>query len=166
MRIVALSGAVVLAAAAAATLAWGSSPARSLPGPAQIVEFEATAQQGCRCARAEADRGGDIAGCWAELDRKIAGYEPSESSALCGRFSPTEICFGESSDELCFTKDYGGGACTAEEAKILQAIYAAAIRGRDETSPHPDEAADQAVKALIRGDTLTPARGVSEVGCN
>jgi len=75
---------------------------------------------------------------------------------MCMPISPELVCFDETAavDHRCIVRSYGGDACTAEEARILETIW---YEEEDHPTPGRDRWAE-AVQAFIRGDRVAAPR--------
>ena len=124
----------------------------SIPNAAELKAMEAQAADACRCARKLEPNDPGRTACWSKFQASISRFPHSEMVAACMPLSPSKVCFGEGV-EHCITNDYGGGACTSEEARTLEAVWGTAVRDDD---PKSFELADQkmkeAVQAFIRGE--------------
>ena len=129
------------------------------PTPAQRASLQEEALRGCRCERRFPHGDPRRESCWTRFYRELEPFDYSTASTMCMPTSTEEVCFGDD----CIVKSYGSGACTAEEARIIDSIWAETA-GEDQASW--DRAGDrigEAVQAFIRGERLTaPA---SPVGC-
>lgn len=142
---------------------FGPLSAAAFPSNAELRAMEAQAGDACRCARRL--KPGDPAreACWSGLQRNIDRFEHSEAMYACAPLAPSDICFGQG-EGRCISKEYGGGACTSEEARILEAIFAETIR---EDVPKSAELANkrmgEAVQSFIRGEKVAvwPSSGPS-----
>jgi hypothetical protein len=122
------------------------------------------ASAACRCAR---KGGADSAArqCWNEFDRMLAPYPHSTAASACIPLSTELVCFEDPDDPgepfgRCFVKDRGGVACDAEEARILEALWAAG--GQDEER---NARLDKARQAFIRDEKVDVPSGSAE-GCS
>ena len=131
-----------------------SSLLNSVPSAAELKAMEAQATEACRCARRLKDKDPGREACWSAFEASIKRYDHSESAAACLPLSPSRVCFGESADS-CVMREYGGGACTAAEARTLEAVWANAIDFDDEKSYDiAGKRMEEAVQAFIRGEKV------------
>lgn len=134
-----------------------------LPSSGEMQLMESQAQEACRCERRLPEGHSARDACWAEFNRSIDRFSYSESSSMCIPLSTTLVCFGEGFHN-CIVKEHGGGACTAEEARILESIWTR-WAGDDQASwDRAGERMREAVEAFIRGERVAmagPAGGCS-----
>lgn len=128
---------------------------------AEIDMMEQQAGHACRCARQRHERPWQSA-CYAEFNQTVARYEHEEWSAMCAPISDTVACFTlGNGQQRCITRDWGGDACSLEEARTLEAIYA-------EDQAHPIPGRDrwtETVQSFIRGERVRAPRQ-SRGGCS
>lgn len=126
-----------------------------VPTRAELAEMQARAENACRCSRQPRRAGGRPPSCWQEFDRAVGRFEHSEMVAACVPLSTVAVCFG---GEQCITRDHGGGACTAEEARTIDAIWTQAMReggGSRQRSERANARVAQAIQSFIRGERVT-----------
>lgn len=124
-----------------------------IPEAAEMRALEATAAAACRCQRRleAADGVGD--GCWSDFYRHVTRYAfhpPEGANDLCVSLEDERLCFGEG-DGLCIFKRHRGGGCSAEEGRILAAIW------EEWFARSPEEAErrmDAAEAAFMRGERM------------
>jgi hypothetical protein len=173
MRLRALIGAILLALATGATLAWSPPPppAPSRPGfptAEQLAAFQTQAEQACRCARTRPDETGKK-DCWAGFERAIAPWPHNDYGSMC-EFSVEGICFGDDF-EACVGKGWSGpvggpgSICTKEELQTAEAVFMEALERheKDKTSEPPEQALNRILADFVRKDRY--ARRRYEGGC-
>jgi len=136
-----------------------------IPTRAEMDAMETQAGDACRCARRLPAASAARTPCWAEFERSIGRFPHSEASSMCMPLSATVICFGDDM-ENCIVKDHDGGACTSEEARILESIW------EREGGPSLSQASqrrasqlmDEAVQRFIRGEHVAAPR--TSEGCS
>ena len=133
-------------------------PTDSEPSPVRLVRatnaeidlLETQAGEACRCARRRHETPWQSA-CYAGYRRSLARYEHEEWTAMCMPISPHDDCFPLGGGrQRCITRDWGGDACSNDEARILEAIDADSER-------RPTEARERwaaAVQSFIRGERV------------
>ena len=126
----------------------------SVPNPAELKAMEAQATKACRCARKLKDKDPGRDACWSKFKRNVDQFAHSEMAAACLPLSTSVICFGNGV-ERCITNDFGGGACTAEEARTLEAVWANSIHDDDPKSFElAEKRMNEAVQSFIRGEKV------------
>lgn len=128
---------------------------------AEISMLEAKAGRACRCARRLPTASPGRTACWADFERNIARYEHEEMSSMCIPLSTTVDCFPAMNGQ-CFVKDEGGGACSLDEARTLEAIWAQGARGDQQSQDRASRQMDEAVRAFIRHERVPVPRPSGE----
>lgn len=84
---------------------------------------------------------------------------------MCMPLSTTLTCFGDDM-ENCIVRDHDGGACTIEEARILESIWEREV-GQSQSPASQARASrliDEAVQRFIRGEQVRAPR--TSGGCS
>jgi hypothetical protein len=135
----------------------GTGTGTATPTSRQLAALRAQALNACRCARRLPHGDGGRGACWGEFNRAISQFSYSAGGTLCGPMSTEEICFeGE-----CVVQSYGGGACSQDEARVLQAIVDEDFMQNPERF---ESRMDHAVQAFVRGERIEAPHG-AQPGC-
>jgi hypothetical protein len=132
-----------------------------LPAEAELHAMRAQADEACRCARSSRP-GPARSACWSGYEHNVGGFEHYEMVDMCLPLQSTLTCFGSGMNmEHCIERSRGDDACSDEEARILEGIFA-------EEQEHPTRGRDrwaEAVAAFIRHDSVPRPHHYGE-GCS
>lgn len=151
------------------TVAAKAAPAAMLEkvSSAELAALNEVASEACRCSRS-ADAGID---CWAAFSKQTRRFGKGNYFAnACAPVSTAIVCFNDDSKEARFCvptertllDGHGTTLCSAEEDRIVEAIYMRTMRKTGDGRRAMD-AASAAARDLIKG--LTVEAPESEGGC-
>jgi|GEM_PF-3474889 len=141
----------------AAGPAAGRGDGTATPTTPQLEAFRRLALNACRCARRLPPGNGGREACWSEFNREISGFSHTVGGTMCAPMSTEEVCF----ESGCVVQTYGEGACSEDEARVIQAI------ADEDFTRNPDRYArrlDRAVQAFVRGERVEAPRS-ARGGC-